>query len=135
MIIRGKVYDPQRARLVGKSETNERGGKQKTVTMHCKRTGEYFIAEQADGQIRIYPLEYPQAKEWAKAKLDAKAYNKEFGKIVTDVSVRKGIYLNLTASTTEKLRRLSRKKGITIKQYITRLIEQAASEEEQKGRK
>ena len=95
-IIGGKLYDTETAREVGEWDNGLSGGDfgLEVETLYRKRTGEYFLhgwggaASRYAKQVgtstwgagaEIRPLTYEQAREWAERKLDADAYQEEFG--------------------------------------------------------
>lgn len=95
-VISGRLYDTETAREVGEWD-NGLGGRDfglEVETLYRKRTGEYFLhgwggaASRYAKQVgtnawgsgaEIRPLTYEQAREWAERRLDADAYQEEFG--------------------------------------------------------
>ena len=97
-IINGKVYDTEKARLVGRCEfgdpLNDLDFYQEWL--YLKRTGEYFTYGEGGprtpystvvGENRwgggwgIVPLEYNEAKQWVQEHMGAEAYESIFGRV------------------------------------------------------
>lgn len=100
-VIKGKLYDTDKAKLMGSYEYTARGWDLYYFEekLYQKRTGEFFLygeggpgskyCEPAGGNFwrgsaDIIPLTYQFAREWAEEHLDADTYMAIFGPIVED---------------------------------------------------
>lgn len=101
-VIKGKLYDTDKAKLIGRYEYSARGWDLYYFEekLYQKRTGEFFLygeggagskyCEPADGvgwwkgSKDIIPLNYKSAREWAEEHLDADTYVAIFGVIEED---------------------------------------------------
>lgn len=81
IILRGKSYDSETARLVGVTTTEDGA----TEELHRKRTGEYFLyVVGRDGRQNVKPLDYDKAKQWGKEHLTEDGYKSEFGRLTVE---------------------------------------------------
>ena len=89
-IIDGKLYDTDKARLLGTWISSVDGGSECTEALYRKRTGEYFLHGVGGTATRyavslgqndwepgsmIIPLPAAKAREWAREKLSADKYD------------------------------------------------------------
>lgn len=92
-IIKGKLYDTDKARRLGGDEGGE-GFSHWCEELYQKRTGEFFLYGQGgamtkyaqalsdnswSGGEKIIPLTFETARQWAEEHLSADAYAREFG--------------------------------------------------------
>ena len=111
-IIRGKVYDTDTAKQIGKSDPKTLDG-----SLFLKKTGEFFIFR----GDQITPLTIDAAKDWAAKHLDTNTFSGLFGPIRKD-SARKYLHLYVAGDARELLQRRSREEGISMGEIVERLI-------------
>lgn len=140
-VIRGRLYDTEKAVLVGEFYDEAMPGDDLAYyreELYRKRTGEYFLygtgnagskysvwhGNTASGSEKIIPLTYQQAQEWAEENLPPEEYEKEFGfpernddKIIMS--------FNLKIGNIEKLKVISSKQDKPMSSIIDELIENA----------
>lgn len=137
-IIKNKVYDTNTAKLLAEYDSGNRGDFHwYCEELYQKKTGEFFIygegnaaspySQKVDtntwsGSCAIVPLSYEEAREWAEKKLDADEYISIFGEPQEDDSKR-SLNLYLTVETIAKLRQAAAKAGMSVGDYITKIIE------------
>lgn len=100
-LIKGRRYDTTTAKSIA---TCEKGG---YTELFRKRGGEYFLVYWTVPKNNINPIDYDEAKEFAKANLDPDAYEKAFGtvgekKVYTSVSLPPELLLKLNNAAAER---------------------------------
>ncbi len=136
-VINGKVYDTDKAALVGSSDNGLAWMDLDyyAESLHRKRTGEYFlhlaggarspIAEARDGGSigaeRIRPVSFEEARQWAEDNLDADGYAAAFG--MPEEGEASLNITNVPASAKAKLERESQRTGKTQAQVVIELLE------------
>jgi len=109
-----KYYDTNTAKLLAEKDT---------VKIYRKATGEYFLYSKIDDNSKgkIIPLDFDEAKNWAKEKLDSKTYDNLFGVIVQSTDKRLiSLYISTSAHEMAKLKAAENK--MSISKYIEHLI-------------
>lgn len=140
-VIRGRLYDTEKAGLIGKFYDEAKPGNDPDFyieVLYKKRTGEYFLYGRgnagskysvcrggaASGTEKIIPLSYQQAREWAEENLSPEEYEKEFG--FPQRNDEKTIMsFNLKIGNVEKLKVISAKQDKPMSSIIDELIENA----------
>lgn len=137
-VINGKLYNTDTAKALG---TYGNGGSWRDFshfeeTLYRKKTGEFFLHGEGgpmtryaetvgqnewSGGAKIIPLGYAEAQKWAEANLDAEEYQAIFGEIVEDAT-KQMVTISVSASKWEAAKREAAKQGISISEYIERLI-------------
>lgn len=137
-IINGKRYDTDTAREIGSWEpiANRRDFHWFREELYQKRTGEFFIygvgnaaskyhrrIEQStwDGDERLIPLSYDEAREWCEEHLDADEYETIFGEVSEDEG-NVVITLSVPAWVAKALKTMAAKSGKTQGEIIASLI-------------
>lgn len=125
-IIKGRKYNTETARKVGgKTESAAYGAVDKTL--YCKRTGEYFLAAvysytlDTGNPDYIKPLTQDEANEWAQERLDADAYDAEFGEVAED-DANVAMTLNLPRAQYDKLKQIALDAHMPVSKYVAKLI-------------
>ena len=137
-VIGGKRYDTATAKEMGFTSHNyPRDFSYWEETLYRKSTGEYFLygagnaaskyAESCGqnewcGGEKIIPLDIGAAQKWAEKYLDADEYEKIFGKIEED---KKTVTYSLPGDVVEKIKREASASGISMSEWISRLVENA----------
>lgn len=138
-VIRGRLYDTEKAGLIGKFYDEAKPGNDLDFyieELYKKRTGEYFLygrgnagskysvwrGNTASGAEEIVPLTYAQAKEWAEKFLPDDLYQKEF-KVPERNDDKTIISFNLKIGNIEKLKVISAKQDKPMSSIIDELIE------------
>lgn len=136
-IINGKVYDTDKAQIVGAWDNGIYGDFDSVEeTLYRKRTGEFFLHgvggartkyatiaggnSWAGGQM-ILPVSYEDARQWAEDHMDAEDYEAAFGAVVED-DTKTTINLSLPVSLVEQLKRDSSKAGMGLSAYVEQLL-------------
>lgn len=136
-IIKGKVYDTDKATEIGSWESGRPGDLDHFgEVLYQKRTGEFFIHGKGgpqtkyavstgqgnwNGSEQIIPLTWENAREWAESHLEAEAYEKAFGEVAEDES-RTTVTLSLSAGAIETAKRAAAQYGVSLSAYIESLI-------------
>ena len=136
-IIKGKRYDTESANSVGYDYYSNRGDfSYWRETLYRKSTGEYFLhgeggpmsryaevvgQNQWSGGEKIIPLSIESAKEWAEDHLSVEEYESAFGD--PEGEEKKTCSFSLSTKAIEKLKRDSSEAGVSMSEYIERLIE------------
>ncbi len=139
-IIRGKVYDTEKAKKLAEWSDNLswRDFNHREETLFRKKTGELFLfgeggpmtnyAEDTGngwtGGSRIMPMSYSEAQRWAEEKISAEEYEEIFGEVTEDES-RVTVTYSLSAGTAETIRRRAAEAGISASAYLEKIIEEA----------
>lgn len=140
-VIRGRLYDTEKAVLVGEFYDEAMPGNDLAYyreELYRKRTGEYFIygtgnagskysvwrGSTASGTEKIVPMTYQQAQEWAEENLPRNVYENEFG-IPERNDDKTIISFNLKIGNIEKLKVISAKQDKPMSSIIDELIENA----------
>ena len=138
-VIRGRLYDTEKAVLVGEFYDEAMPGNDLAYyreELYRKRTGEYFLygignagskysvwrGSTASGTEKIIPLSYQQAWEWAEEYLPDDIYLKEF-KTPERNDDKTIISFNLKIGNVEKLKLISAKQDKPMSSIIDELIE------------
>lgn len=139
-IIANKVYDTDTAKALGNWQrgfSSEKG--YISETLYMKKTGEYFLHGEGGPRSRyaqrvapntwgygerIIPISEEEAHSWAENHLTSASYDLVFGTVVDDESLS-SVTLKLKSSTTEKLHRIARKRGLLLSQMAEELISSA----------
>ena len=137
-IINHKVYDTETAKELG-SYSN--GGSWRDFshyeeTLYRKKTGEFFLHGEGgpmtryaetvgqnewSGGEKIMPMDYSEAQKWAEKHLDADEYEAIFGEIVEDAT-KQMVTISVSASKWESAKREAAKQGVSISEYVERLL-------------
>ena len=137
-VIQGKRYDTETAtkKAFACSNTNSRDFSYWEETLYQKRTGEYFLYGQGgpmsryavsygnntwSGGAMIIPLSESQARKWAEQHLDGDEYDEIFS-LPDDEAGKKMITLSLPEGVIERIRSEAGKAGVTMSEYVTRLV-------------
>ena len=136
-IIKGKVYDTDKATEIGSWESGRPGDLDPFgEVLYQKRTGEFFIHGKGgpqtkyavsagqgnwNGSEQIIPLTWENAREWAESHLTAESYESAFGEVVEDES-RTTVTLSLSAGAVETAKRAAAQHGVSLSAYIESLI-------------
>lgn len=102
-IIKGKVYETEKASLVGSSSD---------ASLYRKRTGEYFMY---DGE-RITPLGYDEAARWAADHLPHDEYQAAFGDAEGGDYERLNLFIS--SSSVSKVRHAAARKGVSLSAFV-----------------
>lgn len=137
-VINGRRYDTDTAKEMGftsKNYPNDFGYWEETL--YRKNTGEYFLCGKGNaaskyaescgqnewcGGEKIIPLDIEAAQKWAEEYLDADDYEQIFGKIEED---KKIVSYSLPGNVIEKIKRESSRSGLSMSEWLTRLVENA----------
>ena len=133
-IINGKSYDTVTARKITGCEHGTPGDfAYCEEELYCKRTGEYFLAgsggpmskySRSSGQNSwsggsgIIPLTLAMAREWAEREMSAEAYEREFGPVTEDDTVR--LNVSMPADVADLIRKTAQAEGISVSECIAR---------------
>jgi len=123
-VIKGKLYDTEKAREVGYWSNGWTGRDYRNATLYCKRTGEYFahrVAGEYDPVDTIEPLAYDDARAWAEAHLDADEYESEFG--IPDEGEEHDLHTVVSEAAWQAISRTAAVEGTTVRAIIERLAE------------
>lgn len=136
-IIKGRVYDTDKATEIGSCESGRPGDFDHfEEALYQKRTGEFFLHGKGgpqtkyavstgqcnwSGSEQIIPLDWRNARDWAKSHLEAEAYEKAFGEVAEDES-RTTVTLSLSAGAIETAKRAAAQYGVSLSAYIESLI-------------
>ena len=137
-IIKGKKYDTETAKfLVDRSHSNPRDFGYVYEALYIKRTGEYFLYGEGGamtkyrtwidnnswtGGEKITPITEQDAREWVEQYLDADDYERIFGKVEEDGTMKIVTY-SLPAYLHEKVKKEGVRRGIPASQVLAELIE------------
>ena len=125
-IIKGRNNNTETAHKVG-CTTEKAAYGDVDNTLYRKRTGEYFVAAvysytlDTGNPDYIKPLTQDEANEWAQERLDADAYDAEFGAIAENEE-NVATTLNLPRSEYDKLKRLALNAGMPVSKYLAKVI-------------
>lgn len=137
-IVKGKMYDTDKAREVGMNCNNETGFGHWCETLYQKRTGEFFLHGEGgpmtkyarrieqnswSGGEQIIPMSYKTAQEWAEENLEAGEYENIFGEVSEGEDDT--IVCKLSAADSAKLRRMAQERGISVTAMVAMLIRNA----------
>lgn len=120
-VINQRRYNTETAENVGQISDN---GCNETEILYQKNTGEYFLytKKSEDGTENLHPLDYDQAKSWAKAYLNPEKYKSLF-ETIPDNEAKQKFAITVKACNIEKLKRLAAKRDKTRGDIIDELIE------------
>ena len=140
-IIKGKVYDTDRAVRVGWSEGEQGEASILGETLYRKKTGEYFLAVQGGPSTRyaseaddnrwqsgwrIIPLTYAEADNWAGTHLPEWEYKAAFGDPDPDAAGTENLVITLPAAMARRIRMEAGRSGMTISAVVEKLLTTAA---------
>ena len=136
-IIKGKRYDTDSAKEIGYDYFSHPGDfTYWRETLYRKNTGEYFLYGEGGpaskyaevvgqnewmGGEKIIPLSTETAKAWAEEHLTADEYEAAFGDPEGDE--KKTCSFSLSTKAIEKLKRDASAAGLSLSEYVERLIE------------
>ena len=137
-VINGKRYDTETTtkKAMACANVNTRDFSYWEETLYQKRTGEYFLYGQGgpmsryavsegnntwSGGSKIIPLTESQARKWAEQHLNGDEYDEIFS-LPDDEAGKKMITLSLPEGGIERIRSEAGKAGVTMSEYITRLV-------------
>lgn len=137
-IIDGKVYHTYTSTFIDSHENDYISTDSNWIReeLYKKRTGEFFLYCEGGSETQyakrttdnnwsngceIIPLSFEAAQEWANRYTSAEIYDNFFGKIPED-EIRKAISISIATSTHEKAKRKASVEGISLSEYIERLI-------------
>lgn len=138
-IINGKRYDTDTAKkLASDWYSNRTDFHYWEETLYRKNTGEYFLHGEGgpaskyaqsvgqnswSGGEKIIPLSVENARKWAEDHLDGDEYEKIFGVIEETSSEKRTVAFSLTEAVIEKIKNGAATEGISMSEYISRLVE------------
>lgn len=141
-IIKGKVYDTDRAVRVGSWSAGEQFAPDYLEeSLYRKKTGEYFLAgmggcstryavEDDDNRWksggRIIPLTYEAADDWAGTHLPDAEYKAAFGDPDPDAAGTENLVITLPAPMARRIRMEAGRSGTTISAVVEKLLTTAA---------
>lgn len=132
-IIKNKVYDTEKAKLIGSREIlepNENGYTKES--MHKKHTGEFFLYKQKeDGSGKIFPVSIDEAKDWIQKYVDGDAYSKLFTSPDDTQKVHTGFTVNPTAMM--ELVRMAKSYKLSRSAMVEKIIHDTYKREKAKG--
>lgn len=139
-IIRGRLYDTEKATEIGHDSHSNRGEfNYWCETLYRKRTGEFFLHGEGgtvsnyavcygqnnwSGGEKIIPLSFDEAQHWAKEHLDAGTYMKYF-KLSDNTHDKETVSIRLSAAAVNKLKIMASKRDLTASEIIEQLIMQS----------
>ena len=135
-IIRGKLYDTSTAKEIAEYRDLCGGDKAVNEQLYRKRSGEYFLngsggaaskyatlgASGWVGGSAIVPLSYEQARRWAEEHLSADEYAALFGEPSQDDGTKQAVSYSLSAAAVQRAKREASKRGISVSEYVDKLI-------------
>lgn len=138
-IINGKRYDTDTAKkLASDWYSNRTDFHYWEETLYRKNTGEYFLHGEGgpaskyaqsvgqnswSGGEKIIPLSVENARKWAEDHLDGDEYEKIFGVIEETSSEKRTVAFSLTEAVIEKIKNGAATEGISMSEYVSRLVE------------
>ena len=131
-IIKNKVYDTEKAKLIGSREIlepNENGYTKES--MHKKHTGEFFLFKQKeDGSGKIFPVSIDEAKDWIQ-KYCGNAYQNMF----TSADDTKKIYtsFSIDPEVAMELTRMAKSYKLSRSAMVEKIIHDTYKREKAKG--
>ncbi len=137
-IINNRVYDTEKAVLVGSSCCRESAGNPNYVKekLYRKRTGEYFLYgvggpntqyAKLDGYSiwkfgeRLVPVTYSVAKNWAETNLSDYVYSEHF-EVDKGDETKSTVTVSLRKSDIDKLKIDSAAHGMGVSAWVTKII-------------
>lgn len=138
-IIKGKVYDTEKARFLAlwKNYGSWRDFNHIEESLYQKKTGEFFLHGEGgpstkyaetvgqnswSGGERIMPMTYEEAQKWAEKHLDGDEYEKIFGEVIEEDGEKQVVSISINSSKWEAAKREAAKKSISISEYIESLL-------------
>ena len=115
-IIKGQIYDTSKAQLIAAVELRDI-----YQALYLKRSNEFFVYSEKNGEKFINPLTYFEADEWARMFLSETAYNSFFGEIPED-DKRITASISIRSDTYQKLQRLSAACSMSASVCIEKMI-------------
>ena len=126
-VIKGKVYDTDKARLIYESRLEVAD---LIHQLYQKKTGEFFVFSvgfspvlseilrvQYDETAQIYPLTYEQAQEWGETEMPSERWEQFFGDPENDDSTVQTV-ITMPAVKLAMIKREAAKAGMTVSAYI-----------------
>ena len=141
-IIRGKLYDTDKAKEVGSWQNMQdvRNLHHFTESLFQKRTGEFFLHGQGGpmtqyaeaigqnswkGGERIMPMSYEEARAWAEEHLDADKYGEVFGLPAEDAG-DVALHVKIPADLDARVRALASARGLSLAALVIEALREAA---------
>ena len=138
-IINNKVYDTDTAKEMATWDNHEYGNLNYCQeTLYQKRTGEFFLHGSGGANSRyarhisgdnwssgesIIPIPFDEARDWAERHISADEYEKIFS--IPEEPDRTTLSITLPITLSKKLRQAASKEGVSLSNYIEKLIERA----------
>ena len=138
-IINGKRYDTDTAKkLASDWYSNRTDFHYWEETLYRKNTGEYFLHGEGgpaskyaqnieqnswSGGEKIIPLSVENARKWAEDHLDGDEYEKIFGVVEEASPEKKTVAFSLTEAVIEKIKTAAATEGISMSEFISRIVE------------
>ena len=140
-VIKGLEYNTEKAEELGRYGNGKHPSDEHYCleVLYLKRTGEFFLygrggfrskyAQQKNVRDwvageRITPLTHKKAHEWGKKYLDKDTYDAVFGEVSEDLSLDR-LNVRIPRHLLEQLKKDSRRLEISLKDYVTGLLEDA----------
>lgn len=115
-IIKGQVYDTSKAQLIAAVQLQ--GIYQ---ALYLKRSNEFFVHSEHEGNEYITPLSYIEADEWAQRFLSKSSYDRFFGGIPEDAK-KINVSIRLRGDSYHMLQRLSAACSMPASECIEKMI-------------
>lgn len=138
-VINGKRYDTDTAKkLASDWYSNCTDFHYWEETLYRKNTGEYFLHGEGgpaskyaqsvgqnswSGGEKLIPLSVENARKWAEDHLDGDEYEKIFGVIEETTSEKRTVAFSLTEAVIEKIKNGAATEGISMSEFISRIVE------------
>lgn len=138
-IIGGKVYDTEKARLLGDDGGEQDNFRHWHEELYQKRTGEFFLygeggpaskyaesvgLNQWSGGSKIIPLDMAAAREWAEAHLSVDEYETIFG-LPDEGAERVALNVMLPAPLAARLRTRAAEQGTSVTSCLEEILTSA----------
>lgn len=136
-IIDGKLYDTEKARIIGSASGNVGTFQQWNESLYLKKTKEFFLygeggpaskyaksigLNQWTGGEKIIPLNLQAAKEWVEQHLDADEYERIFG-LPDEDAEDVALNIRIPAVLSAKLKLHASEKACSITTLVVDLLE------------
>ena len=130
----GRKYDTDTAKLVGieHGEEPEDDPGYRFEALYVKRNGEYFLhVHTVEGKLvkgkwepldQIFPMSFPEARDWAELNLDGDTVEAEFGDAGEGDDEKAAICVQVSASSKARLQREASMTGKTQARIIDELL-------------
>lgn len=140
-IIKNKLYDTERAQLLGEYAPNpdQSDFSYFVETLYRKKTGEFFLHGEGSaaskyarscgqnercGGEKIVPLTYAEAQAWAEEHLDGDDYIAIFGEPEEDNGSVAALNIRISAAKMQKLRQAAGKQGVSLVDLVESMIDE-----------